>query len=173
MPPAIIVPFRDKETGKSRGFAFLAYEDQRSTVLAVDNLSGSRVAGRTVRVDHVDNYKIKRAEVGKRLGSWVAVQKPRCTSRMTNACLCHGCDSQGSPPRSCFREGMRLSQVEGRPVSDSDDEEGAGIDEAAAADAERLAALDGATVERMEAGRGAGMRLFLCVEKYNHEKRST
>jgi hypothetical protein len=26
---------RDKATGKSRGFAFLAYEDQRSTVLAV------------------------------------------------------------------------------------------------------------------------------------------
>jgi hypothetical protein len=26
---------RDKGTGKSRGFAFLAYEDQRSTVLAV------------------------------------------------------------------------------------------------------------------------------------------
>jgi RNA recognition motif-containing protein len=54
---------RDKETGKSRGFAFLAYEDQRSTVLAVDNLSGARVAGRIVRVDHVDNYKVKRAEV--------------------------------------------------------------------------------------------------------------
>lgn len=41
----------------------MAYEDQRSTVLAVDNLSGARVAGRTIRVDHVDNYKIKRAEV--------------------------------------------------------------------------------------------------------------
>lgn len=50
--------------GKSRGFAFLAYEDQRSTVLAVDNLSGAKVAGRTARVEHVDNYKRKRAEVG-------------------------------------------------------------------------------------------------------------
>ena len=29
---------RDKETGKSKGFAYLAYEDQRSTDLAVDNL---------------------------------------------------------------------------------------------------------------------------------------
>jgi RNA-binding motif protein, X-linked 2 len=54
---------RDKQTAKSRGFAFLAYEDQRSTVLAVDNLSGARVAGRTVRVEHVDNYRKKRAEV--------------------------------------------------------------------------------------------------------------
>lgn len=54
---------RDRDTGKSRGFAFLAYEDQRSTVLAVDNLSGARVAGRIITVNHVDNYKIKRAEV--------------------------------------------------------------------------------------------------------------
>lgn len=54
---------RDKDTGKSRGFAFLAYEDQRSTVLAVDNLSGAKVASRTIRVEHVDNYKKKRAEV--------------------------------------------------------------------------------------------------------------
>ena len=50
-------------SGKSRGFAFLAYEDQRSTVLAVDNLSGGRVAGRIISVNHVDNYKVKRAEV--------------------------------------------------------------------------------------------------------------
>lgn len=34
---------RDKDTGKSRGFAFVAYEDQRSTVLAVDNFNGSKV----------------------------------------------------------------------------------------------------------------------------------
>lgn len=54
---------RDKTTGKSKGFAFLAYEDQRSTVLAVDNLSGAQVAGRTIRVEHVDNYRKKRAEV--------------------------------------------------------------------------------------------------------------
>ena len=50
--------------GKSKGFAFLAYEDQRSTVLAVDNLSGAQVAGRVIRVEHVDNYRRKRAEVG-------------------------------------------------------------------------------------------------------------
>jgi len=54
---------RDKATGKSRGFSFLAYEDQRSTVLAVDNLSGAKVAGRIIRVEHVDNYKKKKAEV--------------------------------------------------------------------------------------------------------------
>ncbi|QRW15855.1 major facilitator superfamily transporter [Rhizoctonia solani] len=48
---------RDKTTGKQRGFGFLMYEDQRSTVLAVDNLNGAQVLGRTLRVDHVQNYK--------------------------------------------------------------------------------------------------------------------
>ncbi|KAG9043135.1 hypothetical protein FS837_009962 [Tulasnella sp. UAMH 9824] len=43
---------RDKETGKPRGFAFLMYEDQRSTILAVDNLNGAKVLERTLRVDH-------------------------------------------------------------------------------------------------------------------------
>lgn len=53
---------RDAKTKKSRGFAFVAYEDQRSTVLAVDNLSGSRVGGRTIRVEHVDNYRKAKRE---------------------------------------------------------------------------------------------------------------
>lgn len=57
------LPCMPPPAGKSRGFAFLAYEDQRSTVLSVDNLSGARVAGRVIRVEHVDNYKRKRAEV--------------------------------------------------------------------------------------------------------------
>lgn len=48
---------RDKVTGKSKGFAFLAYEDQRSTVLAVDNFNGCEICGRTLRVDHVKKYK--------------------------------------------------------------------------------------------------------------------
>lgn len=53
---------RDKATGKSKGFAFLAYQDQRSTTLAVDNLNGASIIGRTVRVDHVANYKKKKEE---------------------------------------------------------------------------------------------------------------
>ena len=49
---------RDKDTGKSKGFAFLKYEDQRSTDLAVDNLGGATVMGRMLRVDHT-RYKRK------------------------------------------------------------------------------------------------------------------
>mmetsp|Transcript_27400 Transcript_27400/g.40171 ORF Transcript_27400/g.40171 Transcript_27400/m.40171 type:complete len:244 (-) Transcript_27400:372-1103(-) len=49
---------RDEETGKSKGFCFLKYEDARSCVLAVDNLTGSTVAGRSIRVDHVEKYRL-------------------------------------------------------------------------------------------------------------------
>ncbi|KAJ9100748.1 hypothetical protein QFC19_005487 [Naganishia cerealis] len=58
---------RDKETGKPKGFAFIMYEDQRSTVLAVDNMNGGTVLGRTIRVDHVKDYKQpgKRTEEGE------------------------------------------------------------------------------------------------------------
>uniref|UniRef100_K7FRS2 RNA-binding motif protein, X-linked 2 n=1 Tax=Pelodiscus sinensis TaxID=13735 RepID=K7FRS2_PELSI len=48
---------RDKKTGKSKGFCFICYEDQRSTVLAVDNFNGIKIKGRTIRVDHVANYR--------------------------------------------------------------------------------------------------------------------
>ncbi|PVV00570.1 hypothetical protein BB560_005046 [Smittium megazygosporum] len=47
----------DKDSGKSKGFAFIQYEDQRSTILSVDNLNGAKVLGRTLRVDHVKNYR--------------------------------------------------------------------------------------------------------------------
>ncbi|OZJ04857.1 hypothetical protein BZG36_02629 [Bifiguratus adelaidae] len=57
---------RDKKTGKGKGFAFLQYEDQRSTILAVDNLNGSKASRqrRTLRVDHCANYKQPKNEDG-------------------------------------------------------------------------------------------------------------
>jgi RNA-binding motif X-linked protein 2 len=48
---------RDRDTGKSRGFCYIAYEDQRSTVLAVDNFNGMELLGRTIRVDHCRDYR--------------------------------------------------------------------------------------------------------------------
>lgn len=68
---------RDKGTGKRRGFAFLMYEDQRSTVLAVDNLGGALVVGRTLRVDHVKDYKQKEKVEGK----WVDRETERLNAR--------------------------------------------------------------------------------------------
>ncbi|XP_043913187.1 RNA-binding motif protein, X-linked 2 [Protopterus annectens] len=49
---------RDKKSGKSKGFCFICYEDQRSTILAVDNFNGIKIKGRTLRVDHVASYRI-------------------------------------------------------------------------------------------------------------------
>lgn len=48
---------RDQKTGKSKGFGFVCYEDQRSTDLAVDNFNGTKILDRMIRVDHVLNYK--------------------------------------------------------------------------------------------------------------------
>ncbi|XP_036075774.1 RNA-binding motif protein, X-linked 2-like [Rousettus aegyptiacus] len=48
---------RDQKTGKSKGFCFICYEDQRSTVLAVDNFNGIKIRGRTIQVDHVSCYR--------------------------------------------------------------------------------------------------------------------
>jgi RNA-binding motif X-linked protein 2 len=61
--PTYINLIRDKETGKSKGFAFLKYEDQRSTDLAVDNLGGAVIVGRTLKVDHT-RYKKKDDDEG-------------------------------------------------------------------------------------------------------------
>ena len=60
---------RDKDTGKTKGFGFLMYEDQRSTILAVDNLNGAQVLEKTLRVDHVKNYK--QPKVKNEDGEWV------------------------------------------------------------------------------------------------------
>ncbi|KLU82905.1 U2 snRNP component IST3 [Magnaporthiopsis poae ATCC 64411] len=47
--PVFLKLVRDRETGKSKGFGWLKYEDQRSTDLAVDNLGGAEIAGRMER----------------------------------------------------------------------------------------------------------------------------
>lgn len=59
--PVFLKLARDPETGKSRGFGWLKYEDQRSTDLAVDNLGGAEIGGRLVRVDHA-RYKLGKDE---------------------------------------------------------------------------------------------------------------
>lgn len=50
--PTDLKVIRDIETGKSKRFAFLKYEDFRSTILAVDNLNGYEIAGSKLKVDH-------------------------------------------------------------------------------------------------------------------------
>ncbi|PNY23468.1 RNA-binding motif protein, X-linked 2 [Tolypocladium capitatum] len=56
--PVFLKLARDKESGKSKGFGWLKYEDQRSTDLAVDNLGGAEIGGRMISVDHA-HYKAR------------------------------------------------------------------------------------------------------------------
>ena len=49
---------RDKKTGKSKGYGYICYENQKSTVLAVDNLNGIKIGGNIILVDHVEEYKL-------------------------------------------------------------------------------------------------------------------
>ena len=65
---------RDKDTGEPKGFCFVAYEDQRSTDLAVDNFNGIDLCGRKIKVDHchfrvpkefIDPKKKEKAEEDK------------------------------------------------------------------------------------------------------------
>ena len=42
----------------TQGFCFVKYEDQRSTILAVDNFNGIELLGRTIRVDHKHKYAL-------------------------------------------------------------------------------------------------------------------
>ncbi|KAG5648743.1 hypothetical protein DXG03_000090 [Asterophora parasitica] len=70
---------RDKETGKTKGFGFLMYEDQRSTILAVDNLNGAKVLERTLRVDHVKNYKQPGSKGAD--GEWIEAEEQSLNAR--------------------------------------------------------------------------------------------
>lgn len=86
---------RDKETGKPRGFAFLMYEDQRSTVLAVDNLNGAQVLEKTLRVDHVKNYKQPKAKGDD--GEWVEAEEQSLNAKpqliLGKSCICSNYNS--------------------------------------------------------------------------------
>ena len=63
---------RDPKTGKPRGFAFIAYEDQRSTVLACDNFNGAKVLGKTLRCDHSRSYHEEQAKDPENIPDHVA-----------------------------------------------------------------------------------------------------
>lgn len=55
------------------------YEDQRSTILAVDNLNGAKVLERTLRVDHVKNYK--QPKIKGEDGEWVEPEEQSLSAR--------------------------------------------------------------------------------------------
>ena len=49
---------KDKETRKSRGSCFIGYENQKSTIYAVDNMNSYELCGKTLKVSHVQKFKV-------------------------------------------------------------------------------------------------------------------
>ncbi|ROW13896.1 hypothetical protein VPNG_03614 [Cytospora leucostoma] len=73
--PTFLRLARDKEDGKSRGFGWLKYEDQRSTDLAVDNLGGATINGRLISVDHARYKPRDDEEMEEGRVDWESIQK--------------------------------------------------------------------------------------------------
>ncbi|XP_065644184.1 RNA-binding motif protein, X-linked 2 isoform X2 [Hydra vulgaris] len=72
---------RDKKTGKFKGYGFLCYEDQRSTILAVDNFNGIKLGGRTIRVDHVGEYRPPKGDEKDESGKYKDKVEVSCAPR--------------------------------------------------------------------------------------------
>ncbi|KAL4788632.1 hypothetical protein BJX76DRAFT_344760 [Aspergillus varians] len=114
--PVHINLVRDKETGKSRGFAFLKYEDQRSTDLAVDNMGGATVLGRTLRVDHT-RYKKRDEEedtqnVAKLMGDTVGKEADGDTDDEGSRRKRRGQGEDSEPPRRrLLKEEIELEEL--------------------------------------------------------------
>lgn len=52
-----VVVLRDKETGRSRGFAFISFEDPTSSEKAISRMHGVEIKGRCVSVRHAEKEK--------------------------------------------------------------------------------------------------------------------
>lgn len=59
----------DRETGRSRGYAFCEYADSETAASAIRNLSGYEIGGRHLKVDKADNEMLPGMAGGSVLGS--------------------------------------------------------------------------------------------------------
>ncbi|KAM3530797.1 hypothetical protein MY4038_004733 [Beauveria bassiana] len=127
--PVFLKLVRDKETGKSKGFGWLKYENQRSTDLAVDNLGGAEVGGRLLRVDHArysmrddedqDEFKVGWEDLQRKEGKPVsddessedeAPQRPMLQEERDLAKLIH--DHDDDDPMKAFLIEEKKKEVE-------------------------------------------------------------
>jgi cold-inducible RNA-binding protein len=45
----------DRDSGRSRGFGFVTFQDEQAAALAIEKLDGSTLDGRTIRVDRAND----------------------------------------------------------------------------------------------------------------------
>lgn len=50
----------DRDTGRSRGFGFVTFEEDRSVGTAIDGMDGQEMDGRTVRVSEAEERSPRR-----------------------------------------------------------------------------------------------------------------
>ncbi|OAA54903.1 RNA binding domain protein [Cordyceps fumosorosea ARSEF 2679] len=134
--PVFLKLVRDKETGKSKGFGWLKYENQRSTDLAVDNLGGAEVGGRLLRVDHArytmrddedqDEFKVGWEDLQRKQGRAVsedessedeAPQRPMLQEERDLAKLIHEHDDD-DPMKAFLIEEKKKEVEEAREKAD-------------------------------------------------------
>ncbi|KAI1504865.1 hypothetical protein F5X99DRAFT_329490 [Biscogniauxia marginata] len=125
--PVFLKLARDKESGRSKGFGWLKYEDQRSCDLAVDNLGGAEIAGRLVRVDHA-RYKPRDDEDPDEFKvGWEDIQRKERAARgegegegdVEMADAGSGEDGEGEPRRPMIKEERELARL----IEEHDDDD--------------------------------------------------
>ncbi|TKA24399.1 hypothetical protein B0A50_06719 [Salinomyces thailandicus] len=136
--PVHINLVRDKETGKSRGFCFLKYEDQRSCDLAVDNLSGASVMGRMMSVDHT-RYKKKEGEI-ETVGDNIEDEGDETDKEGTARSKRRKTESESEEERPTIKEEVELAKLK-RDMDDDDPMKGYMVKEKQAEVEEALKAV--------------------------------
>ena len=57
----------DRDTGRSRGFGFVTYANEQGATRAIETLDGSKLDGRSIRVDRAND---RGGDTRKSVGRW-------------------------------------------------------------------------------------------------------
>ncbi len=57
----------DRDTGRSRGFGFVTFQDEQAVARAIETLDGTTLDGRTIRVDRAND---RRSDNRGSFGRW-------------------------------------------------------------------------------------------------------
>jgi len=119
--PVFLNLVRDKETGKSKGFAFLKYEDQRSCDLAVDNLSGAKVRDRLLSVNHTRYKKRENEDMSDNTRAFAP--RPTESRKPTKTEMDDETEKEDNDSESDFDRPLLKEEIELRKLLEMDDED--------------------------------------------------